>query len=223
MAACSVPVVSAVGHETDVTIADFVADLRAPTPSAAAEMIVCTREELVERIGGLRQKLLQAARYRLSMLWRRLEQQGIQKPLGLLHRAIGRSFQRVDELDYRMRERVRARLAELGGRRRELEDRVRRFDPRPRFAADRRRMDAARGTAVELMRLRLLGRRGRAVELTGRLEQLSPLRILDRGYAIVTTARGQIVKDSAQAPAGAEIRVRLGKGRLEAGVTRAEP
>src|SRR5579862_9783734 len=67
IARCAVPVVSAVGHETDVTIADFAADLRAPTPSAAAEMIVCTRQELLERIDGDRQKLRQGVRYRLSM------------------------------------------------------------------------------------------------------------------------------------------------------------
>lgn len=223
IAACSVPVVSAVGHETDVTIADFVADLRAPTPSAAAEMIVCTREDLDSRIDGLRQKLLQSARYRFSMLWRRIEQQGIQKPLGLLHRAIGRNLQRVDELDYRMRERLRARLAEGFRRRRELEERVRRFDPRPRFALDRRRRDAARAAAIETMRLRLARRRGRLDQLAGKLSQLSPLRILDRGYAIVTTTAGAIVKESAEAPAGSGIKVRLARGRLEAGVTRSEP
>ncbi len=79
IAACAVPVVSAVGHETDVTIADFVADLRAPTPSAAAELVVPTREELLERIAALRAKAAQALRYRLAMLERRLRQQGIER------------------------------------------------------------------------------------------------------------------------------------------------
>jgi exodeoxyribonuclease VII large subunit len=223
IAGCAVPVVSAVGHETDVTIADFVADLRAPTPSAAAEMIVCTREELTDRIEGLRQKLLQGVRYRIATLWRRIEQRGVQGALGLLHRSIGRKMQRIDELEFRMRERMRARLGEGRRRRRELEERVRHFDPRPRLAADRRRMDAARGAAVQTMRLRLARRRGRLEQLAGRLSQLSPLLVLERGYAIVAGADGAIVKDSAQAPAGSAIRVRLGKGRLEAGVTRSEP
>src|SRR3954466_13505789 len=67
IAACTVPVISAVGHETDVTIADFVADLRAPTPSAAAEMVVCTREELLERIAAANTKAGQLLRYRIAM------------------------------------------------------------------------------------------------------------------------------------------------------------
>src|ERR1019366_2642141 len=103
IAACSVPVISAVGHETDITIADFVADLRAPTPSAAAEMVVCTREEVFDRIGAARAKATQAVRYRLAMLERRLRQQGIDRALGILHRRIGRGLQQTDEHEYRMR------------------------------------------------------------------------------------------------------------------------
>ena len=110
IAACSVPVVSAVGHETDVTIADFVADLRAPTPSAAAELVICTREELLDRIAAARTKAVQAMRYRLAMLERRLRQQGIDRALGVLHRRVGRGLQRVDEQEYRLRERIRAAL-----------------------------------------------------------------------------------------------------------------
>src|SRR5580704_8646267 len=75
IAASPIPVVSAIGHETDITIADFVADLRAPTPSAAAEMIVCTRQELLDRVATTRARLIQLARYRLVMLARRLHEQ----------------------------------------------------------------------------------------------------------------------------------------------------
>ncbi len=110
IARSAVPVVSAVGHETDVTIADFVADLRAPTPSAAAELVVRTRAELLDLIAGREQKLVHAMRYRLAVLARRWRQQGIERPLGLLHRAIGRQAQRVDEMEFRLRDRLRTLL-----------------------------------------------------------------------------------------------------------------
>jgi exodeoxyribonuclease VII large subunit len=215
--ACTVPVVSAVGHETDVTIADFVADLRAPTPSAAAELVVPTLADLLERIARDRRKALQAVRYRLAMSDRRLRQQGIDRALNVLHRRVGRSLQRIDEYDYRLRDRVRM-LVDLRERsRRTLESRLRRFDMRPRLAADRRRMEAAHQIAVQTVRTRLMRQRGRWEQVAAKLGQLSPLRILERGYAIVSNEHG-IVTDSASAPPGSQIHVRLAKGELDAEV-----
>ena len=220
IARCAVPVVSAVGHETDVTIADFVADLRAPTPSAAAEMIVCTRQELLDRIAGCRQKLQHAVRYRFAMLARRLQQQGIERPLGLLHRAIGRQAQRVDELEFRLRDRLRTRIERYARTQRSLATRLRHFDLRPRLAADRRRLDRAHAAAAQSVRWQLARRRGKVEQLAAKLSQLSPLRILERGYAIVTNESGAIVKESAAAPEGSEIHVRLARGGLDAHVTK---
>ncbi|MDQ2901437.1 MAG: exodeoxyribonuclease VII large subunit, partial [Acidobacteriota bacterium] len=216
--ACAVPVVSAVGHETDVTIADFVADLRAPTPSAAAEMIVCTRQELLERIAAARHKLSQSARYRLAMVSRRLQKQGIERATSLLHRSIGRQLQNVDEKEYRLRERLRNVLEMRHRKRWSLEEKLRYYDLRPRLQRDRARLMTSRGAGIEWMKLRL-ARGGRRLEtLAAKLSQLSPLLILDRGYAIVTTESGQIVKDAIAAPAGSEIRVRLAAGSLQAHV-----
>jgi exodeoxyribonuclease VII large subunit len=217
IAGSSVPVVSAVGHATDVTIADFVADLRAPTPSAAAELVVPTRQDLLERISAARAKCIQALRYRLAMLERRLRQQGIDRTLGVLHRRIGRSLQRLDEQEYRMRERIRAGLEMRERGRRALESRLRRFDMRPRLAADRRRLEGADVTARQAIRLRLARRLSRLEQLEAKLSQLSPLRILERGYAIVTNPGG-IVTDAAQAPRESSIHVRLAKGELDATV-----
>jgi exodeoxyribonuclease VII large subunit len=204
IAACRVPVISAVGHETDVTIADFVADLRAPTPSAAAEMAVCTREELLDRIGAARAKSAQGVRYR-----------GIDRALGILHRRVGRGLQRIDEQEFRMRERMRAALDGRERGRRSLELRLRRFDVRPRLAADRRRMEAARNTALQVMRARLAEDQNRFGRLAATLSQLSPLRVLERGYAIASNESG-ILKDAAAAPVDSQFRVRLAKGVLGA-------
>jgi exodeoxyribonuclease VII large subunit len=217
IAACSVPVVSAVGHETDVTIADFVADLRAPTPSAAAEMVICTREELIERLAASRSKAVQAMRYRLAMLERRLRNQGVERALGVLHRRVGRGLQRVDEQEYRMRERIRLAIDARHRARRTLDERLRRFDIRPRLAAAARRLQAADARAAQSIRLSLTSQRSRLDRLSAKLSQLSPLKILERGYAIVSNTAG-IVKDAAAAPTGSQIHVRLAKGELDAHV-----
>jgi exodeoxyribonuclease VII large subunit len=217
IAACEVPVVSAVGHETDVTIADFVADMRAPTPSAAAELIVSTREAVAERVESARHRAVQVLRYRLAMIGRRLHQQGIDRAQSLLTRRIGRAQQRIDDHTYRLKELARTAIDSRERARRALEARLTRFDMRPRLAADRRRLEAAHAVAVQLARARMARDRGRLDRLWAQLGQLSPLKILERGYAIVSNERG-IVKDAASAPPESTIHVQLGKGELDAKV-----
>jgi exodeoxyribonuclease VII large subunit len=222
IAASRIPVISAVGHETDFTIADFVADLRAPTPSAAAELVICTRQELLERIAAYRDKLLQRLRYSLAMTERRLSHQGIDRATTLLHRSINRRMQRIDDHDNRLREQVRARLENARRRVRGLESRLRYFDLRPRLANDRSRLDRAGTATAQAIRLQLARRKGRWQALDGKLSQLSPLLILNRGYAIVTSEAGAIVTRSAEAPPGSRVKIRLAEGRLGADVTRSE-
>jgi len=219
IAACPVPVVSAIGHETDTTIADFVADLRAPTPSAAAEMIVGAKSELLERIDAKRNRLIQLARYRLAMLARRLHEQAIGRATALLHRNIGRRMQRVDDNAERLRTAIRSRMAGLEKRRRNLEDQLRYYDLRPRLRRDRERMNTASSRLETLAQQVLARRRQRLGMLTAKLEQLNPRMVLARGYAIVLNDRGQIVKESASAPAGSEIRVLFARDGLKATVT----
>ena len=219
IAASQVPVVSAVGHETDVTIADFVADLRAPTPSAAAELVVRTRDEVLAGIETSSRHVTQAIRYRLAMARRVIDQQGIQRALAVFHRAIGRRLQRVDELEYRLRERMRAMVEARQRVYRGLDARVRYYDPRPRFARDHRRLETAQAAMEQRLRLDLARRSAQLQELSAKLSQLSPLRILERGYAIVTKGQGEIVTDSTEAPAGTELRIRLAKGEVGARVT----
>jgi exodeoxyribonuclease VII large subunit len=201
IAGCAVPVVSAIGHETDFTIADFVADLRAPTPSAAAELVVPTRASLLEQLAASRGKLEQALRYKLSRAALGLERQGLGRLTAAIRRALGRAMQRVDERDERRRG----------------------FDPRLRLAAAHRRLDAAGAGAGRLIALRLARAGARLDEFDAHLRQLSPLAVLERGYALVEDAQGKLVRAAAEAPAGSDIGVRLARGRLAARVTSSTP
>jgi exodeoxyribonuclease VII large subunit len=212
IAASAVPVISAIGHETDFTIADFVADLRAPTPSAAAELVSGTREQLVERIESLQRRLEQSMRYRLSNLQRRLHQLSTDRAEGTLHRTIGKQQQRVDELDSRMRDRLRAAVGAGKRALAQLDARLGRQDLRLRLADGRRRWETA---TARLDRHRL-------TPLDAQLQQLSPLRVLDRGYAIVQTSSGAVLKDAEDASQGEVLNVRLAKGRLSVEVKSAE-
>jgi exodeoxyribonuclease VII large subunit len=216
IAACSIPVISAVGHETDFTIADFVADLRAPTPSAAAELVICPREQLLESIVGCRRRLEQQIRYRFSIAARRLHEQGIDRGTMLLHRRIGRHAQRVDELERCLAEYIRRTLRNAEVRVNASERELRRLDLRVRFADARRRLEMLRSEAAQGMRLRLSRAQGMLDPVAAQLHQLSPLRVLERGYAIVRKTDGRVVKSVADAPAGTALRIRLREGELPA-------
>jgi len=212
---CSVPVISAVGHETDFTIADFVADLRAPTPSAAAELVICTRQSLEDRVASCEAKLRQAMRLELALLSRRLSALAVDR--ARLHRAIGKQMQRVDELDYRLREQWRQSIAKKHRALDGLESRLGLSDVRLKLAGRRRRLDACDNALIHNME-RQIGRARQALgPAEAHLKQLSPLAILDRGYAIVERD-GKILKSPEDAPVDSKIRVRLAEGDLKARV-----
>jgi exodeoxyribonuclease VII large subunit len=218
IAASPVPVISAVGHETDFTIADFVADLRAATPSAAAELVICPREQIIDQLTVFDHKLLQATRYRLAMAARALHERGVERASAVLHRNVGRLQQRVDELDYRMRGRFQTVAAIRRKRLQELTARLRSLDLRLRVARARRRLETADTAAAQLIRLRLTRAHGRLNPLIAHLTQLSPLKILERGYAIVTNQDGLIVKQPGDAPAESKVDIRIAQGKIAARV-----
>lgn len=218
IAASRVPVISAIGHETDFTIADFVADLRAPTPSAAAELAVRTRDEVVDRLETLDKHLAQALRYRIARWRQRLHQLESTRAAASLHRMIGRRQQWTDELENRARELVRLALAARRRKLNVLDVRLQRQDLRLRLADGRRRLEAATARLEERMQRKLDAARRRLEPMDAQLFQLSPLRVLDRGYAIVQDSAGGVVKSAAQVQPGAEIQVRLADGRVVAEV-----
>jgi exodeoxyribonuclease VII large subunit len=219
IAASPIPVVSAIGHETDVTIADFVADLRAPTPSAAAEMIVCTRQEMLDRIAASRNGASRAIHFRLATLARRLHEQAIDRAQALLHRGLARRIQRVDDASERLRVAIRRQLAARERTRRTLEEQLRYFDLRPRLRRDRERLNDLSVRSASIMRRQMTQRRQRFEMLSTKLTQLNPRLVLSRGYAIVLNEQSRIVREAADAPVGSDVKVILAKDALTARVT----
>lgn len=222
IAASELPVISAVGHETDFTIADFVADLRAPTPSAAAELVIAARQHLEEQLRALQRRLEHGIRYGLSLHRRRWHELGGDRGFSRILDTIHRRQQRVDDLSYRLTAAQR-RLLDRERRRVDIAAaRVRHHDLRRLLAGMRRERDTRVSQLGAAMRNSLLLRRGHLEQLTARLQTLSPLAILERGYALVFDAHGTLIKSPDQAPAGTNINARLAHGRIEATVTSAK-
>ena len=220
IAECAVPVISAVGHETDFTIADFAADLRAPTPSAAAELVTATRQSVLDRVSAGEAKLRQAARLTLAILGRRLQRVAINRLR--MERTIGRRMQRVDEMEYRLKDAMRAALERRKRSLAQASGRLTQLDVRLRLAQAGRRLEASESAMLQSMRLRLSRAHAVLAPQEAHLRQLSPLRILDRGYAIVEHDR-KIVKAPADAPVGSRIHVRVAGGELDAEVVHTHP
>ena len=217
--ASRVPVISAIGHETDFTISDFVSDLRAPTPSAAAEMVICTRDSLLEQVTVARTKAVQATRYRLLLASRALHERGAERAARLVHRAIARRAQIADDLDHRMRRSEHDLLVARGKRLGDLSRHLAATDLRLRFTRDRYRNELLHERAIKATQAKLWRARRRYESLHLHLSQISPLAVLDRGYAIVQDASGKVLRSSNEILPNELLHVRLHRGKLEAVVT----
>jgi len=220
VAASVIPVISAVGHETDFTIIDFVADMRAPTPSAAAELVIRSRQEVEDQAEGLRARLARAVHYRLLMGRQALTELAQHGAFGRMTDAINRRQQKLDDVKNRM-ERAERLILEKQYRRLEIAAAaVRHYDVRRMLSGIGKELDSRVATLAAAARTVLLQRTGRLNQLAGQLEALSPLAILDRGYALVFDASGMLLKDAAQVKAGDPISARLAKGSVTATVKR---
>src|SRR5215472_5903741 len=217
-----IPVISGVGHETDFTIADFVADVRASTPSAAAELVVQTRREFDKHIADLRGALAEQMRYRILVLSRRVHElaarPGFRRPLDLLRQ----QRQRADEMIARLALGLRARLEHSRKRFTVAHLRIVSFDFRVKIAAFRLRLER-RAADLGLRAERLLrAKRERLARLALQLEERSPLGVLERGYAIATDASGAVLRDTAQVQIGDSLSLQLHRGRLSTEVKKKE-
>jgi len=218
--ASELPVVSAIGHETDFTIADFVADLRAATPSAAAELITASQHRIEERIAAFDTRVRRAGRFHLMHARQRYARLSAESVLARLHDAVNRRDQRLDELLLRVEGSLHRRIRIDSQRLAVLIDRLRRQDNAVRIAATHRRLQSAIHRLHRFTIQIVNTPQARLNRASASLEALSPLAVLSRGYALVYAADGRLLRSYTDTASGQRIRARLGRGMLEAEVTR---
>ena len=220
VAGSEIPVISAVGHETDFTIMDFVADLRAPTPSAAAELVIRSRQEIEDQAAALHERLGRAMRYRLLMGRQALTELAQHGAFGRMMELIHQRQQRLDDLAHRMETAERQVLERSRRSWESFSAAVRHYDLRLVLAGTRKQLENWTAALAAVMRNVLLLHRVRTERLETALQSLSPLAILDRGYALVFDSQGKLLKDSSGVEVGGTISARLARGQVDATVTK---
>jgi exodeoxyribonuclease VII large subunit len=221
--ASEIPVISAVGHETDFTIVDFVADLRAPTPSAAAELVIRSRQEIEDHAVALHDRLSRAIRYRLLMHRQALTELSQHGAFARMMELIRQRQQKLDDLTHRMELAERQLLEKLRRHWEMTSAAVRHYDLRLVLSGMRKELDSWTTALVAVTRNVLLQHRVRSERLQTALASLSPLAILDRGYALVFDANGKLLKNADSVRVGDEISARLAHGEIQAAVTKRQP
>ncbi|MGC2161229.1 MAG: exodeoxyribonuclease VII large subunit [Silvibacterium sp.] len=223
IAASELPVVSAVGHETDFTIADFVADLRAPTPSAAAELITEAQHKVEEYLEQFLQRLHRAARYAVMQAKESFSRVSIDATLARVEDGLSRRQQRIDELCFRMETAWRSLSREGAQRLETVTSVILRNDAAQRIGLLRERLENFSSQLVRAHILMNQSRRIRLQSLERQLASLSPLAVLNRGYALVYDESGALLKSASSVSPGQLLSTRLASGLVESRVTKTKP
>jgi len=222
IAACTIPVIAGIGHATDTTIADAAADVCAPTPSAAAELVTAAQYRIEERVDRLRSRVLRAGSYEILRARQRLSRLSAEAALRRLRDALGRREQRLDELGFRAESAITRTLRLRNERLSRLSVRLQRQDVALRLAEGKRRLERLHAQ-LESVGSALTMKRGQQIErCVSRLESLSPLRVLERGYALVYGPDGKLLRSTANVMAYDNIVARLADGSIRARVTSKE-
>jgi exodeoxyribonuclease VII large subunit len=216
IAASAIPVISAVGHETDFTIADFVADLRAPTPSAAAELVVHRKQDFIAELENRARHMAQIIRLRLSEGRQRLTELRMHHAFQALATRIAEKAQQVDDSIASLERSVHSRLNEARQEWLRASAGVVRYDFRRLLSLKRAALDDREGRFGDALRRFLTERKNRLAHAGTLLKERSPLTILQRGYSITRDAAGKIVRDAEAVALGSDVSVRLARGELEA-------
>ncbi|MGE8362603.1 exodeoxyribonuclease VII large subunit [Pseudomonas sp.] len=213
IAACETPIVSAVGHETDVSISDFVADVRAPTPSAAAELLAPDSSDLVHRLTSLQRRLQLTIKGRLAREQMRVE--GLSRRIRHPAERLRQHAQRLDDLDLRLQRALDRHLNARQERLARLQTRLAAQHPGRSLALLRQRLDSLAVRLPRAMNECLKDRRLRLHSQVQTLNAVSPLATLGRGYSILLDERGRAIRDAAQTRPGQRLKARLAEGELE--------
>jgi exodeoxyribonuclease VII large subunit len=221
--ACEIAVISGVGHEVDFTIADFVADLRAPTPSAAAEIVVRSRQEFDHQIATHQRHLVQQLRYLLSERKHRVRDLQTHRGFRQLEMLVRRRHQQLDELSSALGITLRFKLAAARQRVARNGGQIASFDLRARAAHLRRRVEQRQEVLRASLHRALVTKRHRFEKAKLQLDERSPLALLERGYSITYDASGKVLRSAEQVSVGSDISVRLGRGALDATVRAKKP
>ncbi|GAC1357826.1 MAG: exodeoxyribonuclease VII large subunit [Acidobacteriaceae bacterium] len=227
IAASALPIVSATGHETDSTIADFVADLRAPTPSATAELITASQHRIEERLESLSRSVQRAGRFHLLQARQRFARLSSAHVLARVYDSIARRQQRIDDLRGRLEAASARRMRQRSQRLDILTARLLRQDPARRLLSGRHRLEQSLQCLDRAARQIVHSRRSRLGHAAAQLDALSPVAVLARGYALIYlesgAAAGNLVRDSRDLAPGNRIRARLGQGSFAAHVLETVP
>jgi exodeoxyribonuclease VII large subunit len=223
IALSQLPVVSAVGHETDFTIADFVADLRAPTPSAAAELITEAQHKIAERLAAQSSRLERAMRFQLLHARQHLSQVPVSRVESRISALLYRLGQRLDDATLRLDAALAGQIRLGRNRITELAAAVLHHDPRRSLAHARQHLADYRVRLERGCERLLQASASRLAALDARLHSLSPLAVLDRGYALVLSDEGSLVRSVSQVSAGDCLTTRLADGAFISRVESASP
>ncbi|MEB0042343.1 MULTISPECIES: exodeoxyribonuclease VII large subunit [unclassified Pseudomonas] len=210
--ACVTPIVSAVGHETDVSISDFVADVRAPTPSAAAELLAPDSSDLHRRVDSLKRRLV--ARIQDRLMRDRLRLEGMSQRLRHPGERLRQQAQRLDDLDMRLRRAFEQHAHKRAVRLAHLETRLAAQHPGRTLAFLKQRLDGLSERLPRAMRETLKTRRLQLQSQVQTLHVVSPLATLSRGYSILLDERGHAIRSAEQTHNGQRLKARLGEGEL---------
>ena len=215
IAGCAVPTISAVGHETDVTIADFVADVRAPTPSAAAEMVVARKDDFSAHIDRLARRVTATMDGRLHRSESRLRMLEARPGYAAFRGRVAMRGRHVSELTHALGQGLRGRIVSQTRALQRLRTSLEQFDLRRRLGRVRSRLVAADAALLaQTVRIRH-GADGRLRGAAARLDALSPLAVLGRGYAVCWNAdRTAIIRDASAVAPGDQVHVKLAHGEL---------